>query len=213
MYIAPVLTFEIPIGDYSGSRIPVGAEVPGDWISQQGLGQTMSSDPKMVVTTIAERIQRGRSPPLRRRRTKDYIPNSRTRQRAHEENIHEDNFFGGEDLAFGVRDSSVRLGTDGNMNSLSTRTSSGGSQPNLRDNLRDILRVLPDDSHLTERYEILKAENKILRERLQNALQREMKALKTFKRLAKENRQLKLNLRKYERTLLGFYDDETGKLS
>jgi len=36
-----------------------------------------------------------------------------------------------------------------------------------------------------------------------------MKALKTFKRLAKENRQLKLNLRKYERTLLGFYDDES----
>lgn len=159
-------------------------------------------------TGIAERVQAGRSPPLRRRRTREYIPNSRSTQRQGylDQNLHESSLFSDE-LTYGTRDASGRLYPDENMNNF-TRSSSENQH-----HLQDILRVMPENSHLSERYQILKAENKILRERLQNALQREMKALKTFKRLAKENRQLKLNLRKYERTLLGFYDDDTGTQS
>ena len=165
----------------------------------------MSFDRDMARTGIAERVQAGRSPPLRRRRTREYIPNSRTTQRQGylDQNLL-DNSLLSDELTYGIPGNGGRLYTDENMNSVSR--SSGGNQPHLQ----DILRVMPENSHLNERYQILKAENKILRERLQNALQREMKALKTFKRLAKENRQLKLNLRKYERTLLGFYDDESG---
>ena len=165
----------------------------------------MSLDRDMARTAIAERAQAGRSPPLRRRRTREYIPNSRTTQRQGYlgQNLHDNSLFTDE-FTYGEPGISGRPYTDENMNSMSRSTS--GNQPHLQ----DILRVMPENSHLNERYQILKAENKILRERLQNALQREMKALKTFKRLAKENRQLKLNLRKYERTLLGFYDDESG---
>lgn len=165
----------------------------------------MSLDRDMARTGIAERAQAGRSPPLRRRRTREYIPNSRTTQRQGylDQNLHDNSLFTDE-LTYGSPGNGGRPYADENMNSISR--SSSGNQPHLQ----DILRVMPENSHLNERYQILKAENKILRERLQNALQREMKALKTFKRLAKENRQLKLNLRKYERTLLGFYDDESG---
>jgi len=166
--------------------------------------QEMSSDRDMARTGIAERVQAGRSPPLRRRRTREYIPNSRSTQRQGylDQNLH-DNSLLTDELTYGIPGNGGRPYTDENMNSISR--SSSGNQPHLQ----DILRVMPENSHLNERYQILRAENKILRERLQNALQREMKALKTFKRLAKENRQLKLNLRKYERTLLGFYDDES----
>ena len=163
----------------------------------------MTSERDMVRAGIAERVQAGRSPPLRRRRTREYIPNSRTTQRtgSNDQTVHDNSVFADE-LTFESRDNGFRFYADENMNTI--------SRPETQTHLQDILRVVPESSHLSERYQILKAENKILRERLQNALQREMKALKTFKRLAKENRQLKLNLRKYERTLLGFYDDESG---
>ena len=165
----------------------------------------MSLDRDMVRSGIAERAQAGRSPPLRRRRTREYIPNTRTTQRHgyRDQNLHDSTLIADE-LTYGSPGNGGRLHTDENMNTISRAPSD--NPPHLQ----DILRVMPENSHLNERYQILKAENKILRERLQNALQREMKALKTFKRLAKENRQLKLNLRKYERTLLGFYDDESG---
>lgn len=172
--------------------------------TSQAFWQEMSGDRDIMRTGIAERVQAGRSPPLRRRRTREYIPNSRSTQRQGylDQNLHESSLFSDE-LTYGTRDASGRLYPDENMTNF-TRSSSENQH-----HLQDILRVMPENSHLSERYQILKAENKILRERLQNALQREMKALKTFKRLAKENRQLKLNLRKYERTLLGFYDDDT----
>lgn len=155
----------------------------------------------MVRTAFAERVQAGHSPPLRKRRTREYVPNSKTSKRAgsNDQSLYEESVFN-DDLTYGNLDNGVCLFSDENMNTI--------TRPETQSNLQDILRVVPETSHLSERYHILKAENKILRERLQNALQREMKALKTFKRLAKENRQLKLNLRKYERTLLGFYDDE-----
>lgn len=166
----------------------------------------MTSERDMVRTGIAERVQAGRSPPLRRRRTREYVPNSRTTQRTgnSDQSLYHNRVFADE-LTFENRENEFGFYPDENMNTI--------SRPETRSHLQDILRVVPESSHLSERYQILKAENKILRERLQNALQREMKALKTFKRLAKENRQLKLNLRKYERTLLGFYDDETGMFS
>lgn len=171
----------------------------------QVVWQKMSLDRDMARTGIAERVQAGQSPPLRRRRTREYIPNSRPTQRQGyvDQNLH-DNTLLADELTYGIPGNGGRPYTDENMNSI--LRSSSGNQPHLQ----DILRVMPESSHLNERYQIVKAENTILRERLQNALQREMKALKTFKRLAKENRQLKLNLRKYERTLLGFYDDESG---
>lgn len=179
--------------------------VSQEYFIYQVFWEEMSFDRDMARTGIAERVQAGRSPPLRRRRTREYIPNSRTtlRQGYLDQDLH-DNSLLSDELTYGIPGNGGRPYTDENMNSVSR--SSSGNQPHLQ----DILRVMPENSHLNERYQILKAENKILRERLQNALQREMKALKTFKRLAKENRQLKLNLRKYERTLLGFYDDESG---
>lgn len=163
--------------------------------------QKMSSEREMVRTAFAERVQAGHSPPLRKRRTREYVPNSKTSKRAgsNDQSLYEESVLN-DDLPYGNLDNGVCLFSDENMNTI--------TRPETQSNLQDILRVVPETSHLSERYHILKAENKILRERLQNALQREMKALKTFKRLAKENRQLKLNLRKYERTLLGFYDDE-----
>ncbi|XP_078369044.1 uncharacterized protein LOC144653017 isoform X2 [Oculina patagonica] len=172
--------------------------------ASQVFRREMSLDREMVRTGIAERAQAGRSPPLRRRRTREYVPNSRATQRQGylDQNLHDNSLFTDE-LTYGSPGNGGRLYTDENMNTISRSNSE--NPPHLQ----DILRVMPENSHLSERYQILKAENKILRERLQNALQREMKALKTFKRLAKENRQLKLNLRKYERTLLGFYDDES----
>ncbi|KAK3699899.1 hypothetical protein QZH41_016568, partial [Actinostola sp. cb2023] len=131
---------------------------------------------------MAERVQTGRSPPPRRRRTREYVPNA---QRS----------------------------TKQDLNNLDAKSIERALGSTVDENMNTVPHRQRSDSHrseqLGERFHILKAENKILRERLQNALQREMKALKTFKRLAKENRQLKLNLRKYERTLLGFYEDES----
>lgn len=141
---------------------------------------------------MAGRVQAGRSPPPRRRRTREYVPNSQSKRTTKQDysnldsNSSERNFSGG---------------LDENMNSVPQHFPSARHRSDSQ-----------RSEQLGERYHILKAENKILRERLQNALQREMKALKTFKRLAKENRQLKLNLRKYERTLLGLYEDESGKI-
>lgn len=157
----------------------------------------------MVRSGIAERVQGGRSPPLRKRRTRGYIPNSRTAPHVgdSDQGLPDDDVFANE-LTFEARENGFHFYADENMNTVVSRQES-------RSHIQDVLINIPESSHLNERYQILKAENKILRERLQNALQREMKALKTFKRIAKENRQLKLNLRKYERTLLGFYDDES----
>ena len=158
----------------------------------------------MVRSGIAERVQGGRSPPLRKRRTREYIPNSRTAPHVgdSDQGLPDDDVFANE-LTFEARENGFHFYADENMNTVVSR-------PESRSHIQDVLINIPESSHLNERYQILRAENKILRERLQNALQREMKALKTFKRIAKENRQLKLNLRKYERTLLGFYDDESG---
>ena len=49
-----------------------------------------------------------------------------------------------------------------------------------------------------EKFEMVKSENRILRERLHNALQREMKAIKTFQKLAHDNRLMHLKLKEYE---------------
>lgn len=49
-----------------------------------------------------------------------------------------------------------------------------------------------------ERFEMVKSENKLLRERLYNALQREMKAIKTFQKLAHDNRLMHLKVKGYE---------------
>ena len=173
---------------------------------------TMSQDRDMVRSGLGDRSVAGRSPPLRRRRTKDYVPTSRSRQRTNASHAapSEDLMHVQDDEPDYVTQENGFQGRfyDENSNSLLRTASTATAQ------LQDILRNVPaeNSSHLSERYQILRSENKILRERLQNALQREMKALKTFKRLAKENRQLKLNLRKYERTLLGLYDDESGEL-
>ena len=167
----------------------------------------MTSESEMVGTGIAARVQAGHSPPLRKRRTREYIPNSRTKLQQHmgnnDQGLQDENHELANELTFRTRENGYHHYPDENMNTIS-RSDTARSQ------YQDILKFVPENSHLSERYQILRAENKILRERLQNALQREMKALKTFKRLAKENRQLKMNLRKYERTLLGFYDDESG---
>lgn len=141
---------------------------------------------------MAERVQTGKSPPPRRRRTRDYVPNSQPKRPTQQDY---------DNLDSKAIERTLRTVLDENMNTVQHFPP---TRPQRSDSHRS--------EQLGERYHILKAENKILRERLQNALQREMKALKTFKRLAKENRQLKLNLRKYERTLLGFYEDESGKL-
>lgn len=149
---------------------------------------------------VSERVQTGRSPPLRRRRTRDYIPSSHSKPRK----------SSSESNKLDPRTIEQTLGgiLDENMNALQQLS----QKPTRSHGEATRERSSENGSHLGERFHILKAENKILRERLQNALQREMKALKTFKRLAKENRQLKLNMRKYERTLLGLYEDETGRI-
>ncbi|XP_029212225.2 pleckstrin homology domain-containing family G member 5-like isoform X1 [Acropora millepora] len=166
----------------------------------------MTSESEMVRTGIAARVQAGHSPPLRKRRTREYIPNSRTKLQQHmgnnDQGLQDENHELANELTFRTRENGYHHSPDENMNTISRSDTT-------RSQYQDILKFVPENSHLSERYQILRAENKILRERLQNALQREMKALKTFKRLAKENRQLKMNLRKYERTLLGFYDDES----
>lgn len=65
-------------------------------------------------------------------------------------------------------------------------------------NLGELIDDMSNIANPEEKFEMVKSENKILRERLHNALQREMKAIKTFQRLANENRLLLLRLKKYE---------------
>lgn len=164
----------------------------------------MSDEIDMVRTGIAERVLAGRSPLLRRRRTREYIPHSRTRQHGNNSYTSDEEMLYNEDVNYAAQENGQHVHYPSeNLNTL--------MRSSIDPQLQDMLRSVPENSHLGERYQILRSENKILRERLQNALQREMKALKTFKRLAKENRQLKLNLRKYERTLLGLYDEESGE--
>ena len=165
----------------------------------------------MVNQRFGERVTGGSSPTLRKRRTRQYIPNSRIKQRAEVlgSNTRVQNASGkivtldlGYDLAGLEKRLPVSLYRDQNINNVSSHPMDG----------QDVSLKTPlENSQLGDRYQILKAENKILRERLQNALQREMKALKTFKRLAKENRQLKLAVAKYEKTLLGIYSEDSGK--
>lgn len=144
---------------------------------------------------VSERVPTGRSPPLRRRRTRDYIPSSHSKSRESNTELNKLDSRTIEQALGGILDENMNALQQLNQKSARSHETSRGN-----------------GSHFGERFHILKAENKILRERLQNALQREMKALKTFKRLAKENRQLKLNMRKYERSLLGLYEDESGKI-
>ena len=177
----------------------------------------MSTERDMVGQNIGERVNSGKSPVLRKRRTREYIPSSRVRQRVdgsvatcrnHVQNLRTRDAVAqdlGYDLA-SLEQRSTALCPDQNM----TSTSSFTTRENCH--LQEITQnASSENSQINDRYQILKTENKILRERLQNALQREMKALKTFKRLAKENRQLKLSVRRYEKTLLGLYDEDSGK--
>ena len=62
-------------------------------------------------------------------------------------------------------------------------------------NLGELIDDMSNISNAEEKFEMVKSENKILRERLNNALQREMKAIKTFQKLANENRLLLLRLK------------------
>lgn len=167
----------------------------------------------MINQKFGERVQSGRSPTLRKRRTRQYIPNSRIRKRVDGldtntriQNLNPRNAMAldlGYDLVSLEQRLPVSLYPDQNMNNISSFS--------IENQIKELSpRELSENSQLNDRYQILKAENKILRERLQNALQREMKALKTFKRLAKENRQLKLSVRRYEKTLFGLYSEDSG---
>lgn len=65
-------------------------------------------------------------------------------------------------------------------------------------NLGELIDDMSNIANPEERFEMVKSENKILRERLHNALQREMKAIKTFQKLAHDNRLMYLKLKDYE---------------
>ena len=67
-------------------------------------------------------------------------------------------------------------------------------------NLGEIIDDMSNIVNPEERFEMVKSENRILRERLHNALQREMKAIKTFQKLAHDNRLMHLKLKEYENT-------------
>ena len=66
------------------------------------------------------------------------------------------------------------------------------------ENLGEIIDDMSNIVNPEERFEMVKFENRILRERLHNALQREMKAIKTFQKLAHDNRLMHLKLKEYE---------------
>ncbi|CAB3986249.1 rho guanine nucleotide exchange factor 26-like isoform X1, partial [Paramuricea clavata] len=65
-------------------------------------------------------------------------------------------------------------------------------------NLGELIDDMSNIANPEERFEMVKSENRILRERLHNALQREMKAIKTFQKLAHDNRLMHLKLKEYE---------------
>ncbi|XP_028400592.1 rho guanine nucleotide exchange factor 11-like [Dendronephthya gigantea] len=65
-------------------------------------------------------------------------------------------------------------------------------------NLGELIDDMSNIANPEERFEMVKSENRILRERLHNALQREMKAIKTFQKLAHDNRLMYLKLKDYE---------------
>ena len=65
-------------------------------------------------------------------------------------------------------------------------------------NLGELIDDMSNIANPQEKFEMVKSENKILRERLHNALQREMKAIKTFQKLAHDNRLMHLKLKEYE---------------
>ena len=65
-------------------------------------------------------------------------------------------------------------------------------------NLGELIDDMSNIVNPEERFEMVKSENRILRERLHNALQREMKAIKTFQKLAHDNRLMHLKLKEYE---------------
>ena len=158
---------------------------------------------------IIERIQNGKSPPLRRRRTREYAQS----QRCGEENLFsKQHSVNGESIVLDELGRHPYLYYPDERERLLeiTRNIRGEHQQAGMDNHHQTNVGMENSHEAHDKHQIIKAENKILRERLQNALQREMKALKTFKKLAKENRELKNSLRKYERKALGFYDDDSG---
>lgn len=59
-------------------------------------------------------------------------------------------------------------------------------------NLGELIDDMSNIASPEEKFVMVKSENKILRERLHNALQREMKAIKTFQKLSNNNRLLRL---------------------
>jgi hypothetical protein len=65
-------------------------------------------------------------------------------------------------------------------------------------NLGELIDDMSNIANPEERFEMVKSENRILRERLHNALQREMKAIKTFQKLAHDNRLMHLKLKEHE---------------
>lgn len=66
-------------------------------------------------------------------------------------------------------------------------------------NLGELIDDMSNIANPEEKFEMVKSENKILRERLHNALQREMKSIKTFQKLANDNRLLLLRLKECEK--------------
>ena len=68
-------------------------------------------------------------------------------------------------------------------------------------NLGELIDDMSNITNPEERFEMVKSENRILRERLHNALQREMKAIKTFQKLAHDNRLMHLKLKEYENAI------------
>ena len=84
-------------------------------------------------------------------------------------------------------------------------------------NLGELIDDMSNITNPEERFEMVKSENRILRERLHNALQREMKAIKTFQKLAHDNRLMHLKLKEYEnanktRSLISDINEDESRL-
>lgn len=67
-------------------------------------------------------------------------------------------------------------------------------------NLGELIDDMSNIACPEERFDMVKSENRILRQRLHNSLQREMKAIKTFQKLAHDNRLMHLKLKEQENT-------------